>query len=173
MIRAYELVGRPVITIDEGAVVGETAGVIIDTASANVAALIVNATNRFEAPKAVPYALVQGIGDDAVIIENASSMADFGTLPEILDVGRPDSDIRGVRAITRTGRLLGTVADLMIDLDAGSVVAYEIRGAVGGADATDAIDAASLSLLPVELVITVGRQALITAAETAAGGSAK
>ncbi len=160
MIRAYELMGRPVITIDEGAVVGETAGVIIDIASADVAALIVNVTNRFEAPKAVPYALVQGVGDEAVIIENASSLADFGTLPEILDMGRPDSEIRGVRAITRTGRLLGTVADLMIDLDAGRVVAYEIQGcASGSADAA--------LLLRAEQVITVGRHALIAAAEAA------
>jgi len=42
MIRAYELMGRPVITVDEGVIVGETAGVIIDTASTDVAALIVN-----------------------------------------------------------------------------------------------------------------------------------
>ena len=161
MIRAYELMGRPVITIDEGAVVGETAGMIIDTASTDVAALIVNVTNRFESPKAVPYALVQGIGDDAVIIENASSLADFGAIPEILEVGRPDSEIRGVKAITRTGRLLGTVADLMIDLDAGRVVAYEIQcGACKDADSALVIQA--------EQVITVGRHALITAAQTAA-----
>ena len=157
MIRAYELMGRPVITIDEGAIVGQTAGVIIDTASTDVAALIVNVASRFAPPKAVPYALIQGIGDDAVIIENASSLADLGAVPEILDMGRPDSEIRGVRAITRTGRLLGTVADLMIDLDAGKVVAYQIQG---GAD--------TALLVRAEHVITVGRQALITTAEACA-----
>jgi uncharacterized protein YrrD len=117
----------------------------------------VNVTNRFAPPRAVPYALVQGIGDDAVIIENSSSLADFGALPEILDMGRPDSEIRGVRAITRTGRLLGTVADLMIDLDAGRVVAYEIQSGVDTA-----------LLVRAEQVITVGRQALITTAEACA-----
>ena len=157
MIRAYELMGRPVITVDEGVIVGETAGVIIDTASTDVAALIVNVIGRFTPPKAVPYALIQGIGDDAVIIENASSLADFGAVPEILDMGRPDSEIRGVRAITRTGRLLGTVADLMIDLDAGKVVAYEIQS---GVDTT--------LLVRAEQVITVGKQALITTAEACA-----
>ncbi len=161
MIRAYELVGRPVITIDEGAIVGGAAGLIIDTASADVAALIVNATSRFEAPKVVPYALIQGIGDDAVIVENASSLAEFAALPEILNVGRPDSEIRGVKAITRAGRLLGTVADLMIDLDAGRVVAYEIQSAAAGAGAT------SRFLLPAEQVITLGVQAVITAEEAA------
>jgi uncharacterized protein YrrD len=157
MIRAYELMGRPVITIDEGAIVGQTAGVIIDTVSTDVAALIVNVASRFAPPKAVPYALIQGIGDDAVIIENASSLADFGAVPEILDMGRPDSEIRGVRAITRTGRLLGTVADLMIDVDAGKVVAYEIQGGVDTA-----------LLVQAEQVITVGKQALITTAEACA-----
>jgi len=157
MIRAYELMGRPVITIDEGAIVGQTAGVIIDTVSTDVAALIVNVASRFAPPKAVPYALIQGIGDDAVIIENASSLADFGAVPEIWDGGRPDSEIRGVRAITRTGRLLGTVADLMIDVDAGKVVAYEIQGGVDTA-----------LLVQAEQVITVGKQALITTAEACA-----
>ncbi len=157
MIRAYELMGRPVITVDEGVIVGETAGVIIDTASTDDAALIVNVIGRFTPPKAVPYALIQGIGDDAVIIENASSLADFGALPEILDIGRPDSEIRGIKAITRTGRLLGIVVDLMIDLDAGKVVAYEVQD---GADAA--------LLVRAEQVITVGRQALITTAEACA-----
>ena len=99
MIHALELTGRQVLTIDEGAAAGKVNGVLVNSVTGEVAALVVILNDTFESPRAVPVALVQGVGDDAVIIENSSALIEFAQSPELKAMGRLDSQIRGLPVI--------------------------------------------------------------------------
>lgn len=188
MIRILDLVGRPVLTIDEGATAGKVNGVLVNVVTGEVSALIVAISDVFEAPRAVPVALVQGVGDDAVMIENSSSMVTFDQSPQLRAMGRLDSQIRGLAVITATGKSLGRVTDLLVDMASGKVEAYEVQGGVGAATATAANATAGTAaaggstdsgrgLLPAQCVATIGRDAIIASAdakiEVAAKGDKK
>ncbi|OPZ62815.1 MAG: PRC-barrel domain protein [Firmicutes bacterium ADurb.Bin506] len=151
MIHALELTGRQVLTIDEGAAAGKVSGVLINSITGEVAALVVALNDRFESPRAVPVSLVQGVGDDAVVIENSSALIEFGQSPELKAMGRLDSQIRGLPVITVVGKALGRVADLVINMDTGRVEAFDVEPEPGAAH----------GLLEAKSVATIGRDAII------------
>lgn len=153
MVRSSELLGTPVITVDEGLEAGKVIGFLVNTAVGEIAALAIGVPGRFEAPKAVPFPLILGIGENAVMIENMSSLADFSSLPDLMALGRSDSELRGIKAMTRSGKQLGIVADFGFDPSTGKIVSYDINNG----DAR--------SQLSAEFVITIGANALITAAD--------
>lgn len=186
MIRILDLVGRPVLTIDEGATAGKVNGVLVNAVTGEVSALIVAISDVFEAPRAVPVALVQGVGDDAVMIENSSSMVTFDQSPQLRAMGRLDSQIRGLPVITATGKSLGRVTDLLVDMASGKVEAYEVQGGAGaaasgiagtaGTAGTAAMCASTDSgrgLLPAQRVATIGRDAIIASADAKIEAAAK
>lgn len=154
MIHVLELTGRQVLTIDEGAAAGKVSGVLVNSVTGEVAALVVILNDTFESPRAVPVSLVQGVGDDAVIIENSSALIEFAQSPELKAMGRLDSQIRGLPVITAVGKALGRVADLVISMDTGCVEAYDIEPEPGAAH----------GLLEAKSVATIGRDAIIAAA---------
>ena len=168
MIRILDLIGRPVLTIDEGASTGKVSGVLVNSVTGEVTALVVALNDAFEPPRAVPVALVQGVGEDAVMIENSSALVEFSQSPGLRAMGRLDSQIRGLPVVAATGKCLGHVADLLINMETGRVEAYEVAqpagaGAVGGAGDARAEGAAG-GLLPAAMVATIGRDAVIAAA---------
>lgn len=180
MIRILDLVGRPVLTIDEGATAGKVNGVLVNAVTGEVSALIVAISDVFEAPRAVPVALVQGVGDDAVMIENSSSMVTFDQSPQLRAMGRLDSQIRGLPVITATGKSLGRVTDLLVDMASGKVEAYEVQGGAGAAASGTAGTAAMCAstdsgrgLLPAQRVATIGRDAIIASADAKIEAAAK
>lgn len=161
MIHALELTGRQVLTIDEGAAAGKVNGVLVNSVTGEVAALVVILNDTFESPRAVPVALVQGVGDDAVIIENSSALIEFAQSPELKAMGRLDSQIRGLPVITAVGKSLGRVADLILSIDTARVEAYDVEPEPG----------ATHALLEAKLVATIGRDAIIAAAGAKLGAS--
>lgn len=154
MIRILDLTGRQVLTIDEGSSTGKVSGVLVNSVTGEVAALVVILNDTFESPRAVPVSLVQGVGEDAVMIENSSALIEFAQSPELKAMGRLDSQIRGLPVITATGKSLGRVADLVISISTGRVEGYEIEPQPGAARA----------MLEAKQVATIGRDAIIAAA---------
>ena len=106
MIRILDLIGRPVLTIDEGASTGKVSGVLVNSVTGEVTALVVALNDAFEPPRAVPVALVQGVGEDAVMIENLSALVEFSQSPGLRAMGRLDSQIRGLPVVAATGKCL-------------------------------------------------------------------
>lgn len=156
MTRRRDLLNAPVITIDEGAEAGRVIGLMIDAISARIVALAVSTEEPFEAPKAVPFPLVQGFGEDAVMIENRSAITEFSSLPELIAIGRADSDLCGLRVIARTGKAIGYVEDFAVDDDTGRIMSFLVR--LAGQSLTVDID--------IEKVITIGSSALVVTADT-------
>ncbi|MEA4884590.1 MAG: PRC-barrel domain-containing protein [Clostridia bacterium] len=151
--RSAELVGRPVITIEEGLEIGRVGSLVINTGSGEIAAVAVGSSNPFLAPKVVPFALIQGVGEDAIVIENSSSLVEMSALPELAAIARSEGEVRGTKVMTRTGHFLGTVKEIIIDIDAGRIAGYEVD--IAGAS----------GVLPAGEVITIGRQVLVAAAD--------
>jgi sporulation protein YlmC with PRC-barrel domain len=156
MTNRKDLLDMPVMTIDEGAEAGHITGLVIDPISVHAVALIVSTNERFNAPKAVPFPLVQGLGEDAVMIENKSAMAEFSSLPELTTIGKTDSELCGLTVIARTGKIIGYVEDFAVDDETGRIESFLVR-----------LKGQSLSVdIDTKNVITIGSNALIVIADT-------
>jgi uncharacterized protein YrrD len=126
MIRASELSGRPVVDIDAAEKLGRIDKIIIDPEARRVAAFLVSHGGTFhkdKAPILLPAASVHAIGPDAVTVrhpaEVSGAAAHFDQLPRV-------SDIVGRKVVSRDGRLLGVVDDVLISGADGVIVGYQL-----------------------------------------------
>ncbi|HWG98939.1 MAG TPA: PRC-barrel domain-containing protein [Pilimelia sp.] len=127
LLRATELVKRPVVTLD-GEDVAQIKDIVYDDRGGTVSGFTLSGRGLFAGPLKVglPAAAVRAVGPDAVMI------ADAGQLTARADVAG-DTEVRegnvlGDRVVTETGRTLGTVVDVILRVGADAeVVGYEVE----------------------------------------------
>jgi uncharacterized protein YrrD len=128
LLRAAELVSRPVVTL-AGEDVAQVKDVVYASATGEVAGFTLNGRGLFAGPlrKTLPWAVVHGLGPDAVMIRDESVLAARQALE-----GDPEGkggSVLGSRVLTDGGRELGRVTDLILAVGEGGTdaVGYEIE----------------------------------------------
>ncbi len=131
--RATDLIGRPVVTLDEAVDIAEVKDVIFDQARSDVRGFTLRGRGMLGSPHAglLPIGNVAAIGPDSVMIDTAEAILERDESLE-----RSSEDARDVihdEVLTDAGRVIGRVVDLVIDLDgsAADVVGYEIETSDG------------------------------------------
>ena len=129
VMRAGEITGRPVVTIDTAEAVAEVKDVVFSHDNGFLVGFTLNKRGWLAGPsKAVlPWSGVHGLGPDAVMV------ADRYALVRPTDDGfsqEGGDNVVGGRVITDSGNELGEVTDLVLAVDGSQarVVGYEIGG---------------------------------------------
>src|SRR6266540_3478254 len=124
MIRAHELEGRAVVDVDAAEKIGKIDEVILDPDAGQVAAFAVSRGEKLlggGGHVTVPAWSVQAIGPDALTVRHTAVLGDdahrFEGLPRL-------SDVVGRKVVTQSGKLLGTVEDVLINADDARIVGY-------------------------------------------------
>jgi len=127
LLRAAELVKRPVVTLD-GEDVAQVKDVVYASATGELAGFTLNGRGLFSGPmrKSLPWAVVHGLGPDAVMIKDESVLA---TRDALGDGG--GGSVLGSWVMTDGGRRLGHVTDVILAVGEGvtDAVGYEIEPA--------------------------------------------
>lgn len=126
LVRATELVGRPVVTL-AGEDVAQVKDVVYDASGGAVSGFTLNGRGLFAGPLkvALPIAGVTAIGPDAVMITGEDAFTGRGEVAHAADVR--ERDVLGNRVVTDTGNELGTVTDVILQIGAATDVAgYEV-----------------------------------------------
>lgn len=126
MIRATQLSGRAVVDMDVAEKLGRVERIIIDPDARRVAGIQVSRRESLlggATRTTLPATAVYAIGPDAITVRHAIDSGDdaerFDRLPRV-------SDLVGRKVISRDGRLLGLVADVLISGPDGRIVGYEL-----------------------------------------------
>jgi sporulation protein YlmC with PRC-barrel domain len=139
-MKASALKNMPVVSIADGAKVGNVTDVLFDTASLRVAALVLSAETG---QSVLPFGSIKSVGSDAVTVE--SSEATRGAAGQsTLNSMRGLSDLTKLPVVNGEGVHLGGVKELEIDQADGrllEIVAH--RGGVLGLGGTSTTVAAS------------------------------
>jgi len=129
MIRATDLSGRAVIDMDAAEKLGRIDTIIIDPEARQLAAFRLSRGGSVfgsEAHATLPASCVYAIGPDAITVRHATNPDDdsarFERLPRI-------SDVIGRKVVSRDGRLLGVVDDVLISGADGRIVGYLLADA--------------------------------------------
>ena len=127
MIRAKELGGRAVVDVDAAEKLGRIDRIVLDPESRRVAGFVVSSgSSIFNNGKdlLLPASCVHAVGPDAVTVHRsdaADADASLEGLPRV-------SDITGRKVVSDTGRMLGTVDDVLIDERDGRIIGYALDG---------------------------------------------
>ncbi|MCL5058899.1 MAG: PRC-barrel domain-containing protein [Actinobacteria bacterium] len=128
MRKSKQFLNMNVVSLEEGRQIGSLGGLVIDPASKNVAALIVEQKGWFREQKFIPYSRVHNIGEDVVTIDRSSRVEKGASLPQILKLFKDRVNITGSRLVTESGTVLGVVEEFYVDLKTGDVVGLEFSG---------------------------------------------
>lgn len=131
MQKASEIIGRAVVVREGAQEVGKIKDMVVDPAGRQVLGFVLS-EGLFKSTKVVPWAGLQAIGPDSVIVDAPTSIVKAEEVPDIQAVLEKDLNIRGVRIQTTTGKDLGKIDDLQFDEQSGAVLGYELAGGVFG-----------------------------------------
>jgi uncharacterized protein YrrD len=113
LVRARDLVGRPVVTLD-GDDVAQIRDIVYAGTDGSVVGFTLAGRTLLSGPlrEALPWKHVHSIGRHAVMIADADALTDA---PDFDADAASESDVLGDTVLTRSGTALGQVIDVIID----------------------------------------------------------
>jgi len=127
-LRATDLDGRPVVTLDTATEAGKIADVVIDPANGDVVGFRLRSQGilGLADPGSLPLDTVRAVGSDAVMITAKTGLVREGSMQSGLGAAR---DIRGDRVINEDGTVTGHVTDVILAVAGATVdvIGYEIE----------------------------------------------
>jgi len=129
LVRATELAGLPVVSIAEGEALADVKDVLYNPDEGHLLGFTLNKRGFLKGPmKAVlPMSGVAGIGRDAVMVADADACGEKGGLAAEAhsSAGR---NVVGNDVLSDAGHRLGKVTDIVVAVDSGEVLGYELEG---------------------------------------------
>jgi uncharacterized protein YrrD len=125
MIKGSQLVGRAVIDMEAAERLGKIKEIIVQRDGERVAGFILvhgeTIVGTAGKRRMIPASAVHSIGPDAVTVRGSAmqEVAELDTLPRM-------SDIIGHKMVTRSGRLLGVIDDVLINRADGTIVGFVV-----------------------------------------------
>ncbi|HUE75515.1 MAG TPA: PRC-barrel domain-containing protein [Chloroflexota bacterium] len=123
MKRSSELRGLAVVDLDAAEKVGTIDEVILDPESARVAGLVATSGHGLLGggkQTLIPASSVFAIGTDALTVRSMGELADTSDLASFPRL----SQFTNRKMVTFGGTLVGTVSDVLIDLESGRIIGY-------------------------------------------------
>ncbi|MBW3581354.1 MAG: PRC-barrel domain-containing protein [Actinobacteria bacterium] len=131
LLRATELIGHPVVTLDGGEDIAEVKDVVYGTAEAELLGFTLNRRGFWgrRMKKVLAWDRVAALGAHAVMIATAGDLDDDDDALVQEVKGSRHRNVIGSEVITDSGQRLGEVTDVVILVaDEPEVVGYEIGG---------------------------------------------
>jgi sporulation protein YlmC with PRC-barrel domain len=113
LMRAHEITGRPVVTLDTAEAVAEVKDVVIAHGAAEVVGFTLNGRGFLSSPlrEVLPWTRVGALGRDAVMVDGADALTPPDAAMEEAAAAARERDIVGATVMTDGGTALGTVVD--------------------------------------------------------------
>jgi uncharacterized protein YrrD len=127
VIKASDLIGRPVLVREGGREAGRVKDIVVDQPGRRVIGFVVS-EGFLRSTRVAPWKTLLAIGPDAVILTSAERVVKVGDAPEIKAVLDAGNVIRGLRVQTTQGKQLGKIEDIHLNEQTGDVEGYELSG---------------------------------------------
>lgn len=155
LIKANDVIGLKVITLETGKEVAKVQDVVYDPRDNMVKALVIDEGGWFSDAKVILFEDIKSIGEDAVIIESEEKVRTASEVSSrVANIAREEQNLTKTKIITEEGDELGSVSDIIFDSKTGKVEEFEVsQGAQNLASGKKTIR--------VNNIITVGEDATI------------
>lgn len=130
LVRASEVRGLPVVTIDGGEDAAEIKDVVYDASEHHLVGFTLNKRGWFRGSlkATLEAANVQGIGADAVMVASEESLTEKGESLQPLASPGDDVDVMGDSVVSSGGSVIGEVVDVILETGASPrAVGYEVE----------------------------------------------
>ena len=161
MRKGKSVIGKPILSLADGARLHEVKDVILGAGNDTVVGLLADEGGFLASSLVVPIDEVSGFGRDAVVVARRESVVAAKEVPEIGSIVARHQSLLGTRVFTETGDDQGKINDVYFDEPTGRILGFELSGGV----ITDA--AQGTRYIPVEELVRVGPDVAYVHPETA------
>jgi uncharacterized protein YrrD len=153
MKSSAQVLGLPIISIENGSQVGKVKSLVINPEKGYVDFLVVEQEDWQISVKAIPFRKIVGIGEFAVTIEKESAIIDLNAIPIANELVNKKITIKNAKMMTRKGELLGEATEFYVDEETGMILGVQVQ--VGDRE----------TILPAKQVLTYGKDIIIVREE--------
>ncbi len=154
MIKAFEILGTTVVSLQDGDEVGTVSRVLTDRSGRTIG-LALEQANWYDPVKVIPFEFITAVSKDVVMVENVSSVFQLSELPELLGMVRSNPEILGLPVLTKAGRALGIISGYSIDENTGKIEEYSI---------SKPGESTQVGVIPADRVIAIGNKVVVVSA---------
>jgi uncharacterized protein YrrD len=125
MIKSRDLIGKPLITITHGEIIGKVKDVLIDPESYEIAALVLPGKMFSRKTMVLARHLVHVFGKDVILVKSNEVMARDDKLKGVSSLLGVSKQMKGQEIVTEQGVRIGIVGDVLVN-ETGKVVSYDL-----------------------------------------------
>ncbi|QXM05972.1 PRC-barrel domain-containing protein [Crassaminicella indica] len=119
MKRGCDIIGLPVISLDDGCKIFEVKDIIYCNKTFKVTAFLIDEGGYFHEPRVVSFENIKNIGKNAVTIQNDKSIK---YVKNPINKLNSREKLLGLEVITNDGKNIGTVQDIMMETENGRLL---------------------------------------------------
>ncbi|OXS80547.1 PRC-barrel domain-containing protein [Domibacillus enclensis] len=149
MKKSSEVQGLPIISIANGAEIGQAKSLIINPEKRSIDFVTIGHEEWEQEGKAIPFNKIIGIGDYAMTIDHESSVIEMNNIPVANELLNRNTKIVQNRLMTKKGQLIGQAVEYIIDDETGEITQLIVKDQEG----TFAVDG--------QHVVTYGRDLIV------------
>jgi len=123
--RSLDIIGLPVITINDANKIGTVKSLVINPDEGIIAALVLDDGRWYYGAVLIPFPAIAGIGENAVTIKDNSVIKHITAAPDLERYLVAGVHVVGGKVLTTSGRFRGEVKELFFN-QAGKITACEI-----------------------------------------------
>jgi len=125
MIKSRDIIGKPMITIQHGEMIGKVKDVLIDPDQYEIAALVLPGKLFSRKTMVLPRHQVHVFGVDAILVKSNEAMPRDNTLENVSSLIAVSKQMKGQEVVTEQGIKIGIIDDVLID-EKGRMVSYAL-----------------------------------------------
>ncbi|WP_421380213.1 PRC-barrel domain-containing protein [Bacillus salacetis] len=122
MKKSAEIVGLPIISINDGVEIGSVKSLVVNPEKGSVDFLTIEHEDWQVSVKAIPFKKVIGIGEYAVTVENINAVIDLNEIPIANALVNKKIRINDTRIMSRKGQLIGEAKEYFVDDETGNII---------------------------------------------------
>lgn len=156
MKSSQQILGLPVLSIEEGKQIGEVKHLVLNPQQGTVDFLLVEDVAWYLGLKAMPFEAVQGIGEFALTVQGRSALSAVTECAGAIDMLEKDLRLHGIKVLSKKGRLVGSISEYFIN---------EISGNIIGCQLTTANSEKPAGIISEKSILTYGHDFLVVEEE--------
>lgn len=157
--RSRDLLGLPVISLDDGLKLGHVRGLVVDPPHKTLVAVIVESGGLRREQRFIPLSKINSMRFDAVTVKESANAERGAALPHIVQLWKDKITLTGTRVISENGTVLGIVQDYTVNVENGRIEGIEL------ADSGLNRVLKGSSFIPIHLIRTIGKETIVAADE--------
>jgi uncharacterized protein YrrD len=125
MIKSRDLIGKPLVLIASGEIIGKVKDVLVDPERFEIAALVLPGKLLSKVTMVLPRSAVQVFGKDVILIKGNEAMVRDDSLDRVASLIAVSGQLKGRSVATEKGVRVGILNDVWVD-ENGKVVSYDL-----------------------------------------------